>query len=348
MSLSRYHKQILFTGVGRDGQQRLADSHVLLVGCGALGCVLADTLVRAGAGRLRIVDRDFVELSNLQRQILFDEQDVADHLPKVIAAERRLRRVNSEITIEPIVADVDWSNILEFADGVSLILDGTDNFEIRYLINDVSLQTGIPWIFTGCTGSVGQVMPVFPHDSACLRCLMPSPPPPGSTETCDTAGVLGPAVNVVASFQAALALKILTGHAHDVDRKLTMIDVWTGSFRQIDVSQLRATSRCPACFDGERLWLNGTQKSSSTILCGRNAVQVTPPEKLTLSLVDVANRLQAAGDVVSNPFLVRLIVSESYGEHPVELTIFPDGRAIIRGTEDPALARTLYSRYIGT
>ena len=348
MSLSRYHKQILFTGVGRDGQQRLADSHVLLVGCGALGCVLADTLVRAGAGRLRIVDRDFVELSNLQRQILFDEQDVADHLPKVIAAERRLRRVNSEITVEPIVADVDWSNILEFADGVSLILDGTDNFEIRYLINDVSLQTGIPWIFTGCTGSVGQVMPVFPHDSACLRCLMPSPPPPGSTETCDTVGVLGPAVNVVASFQAALALKILTGHAHDVDRKLTMIDVWTGSFRQIDVSQLRATARCPACFDGERLWLNGTQKSSSTILCGRNAVQVTPPEKLTLSLVDVANRLQAAGDVVSNPFLVRLIVSESYGEQPVELTIFPDGRAIIRGTEDPALARTLYSRYIGT
>ncbi len=348
MSLSRYHKQMLFTGVGRDGQQRLADSHVLLVGCGALGCVLADTLVRAGVGRLRIVDRDFVELSNLQRQILFDEQNVADHLPKVIAAERRLRRVNSEITIEPIVADVDWSNIVEFVDGVSLILDGTDNFEIRYLINDVSLQTCTPWIFTGCTGSVGQVMPVFPHDSACLRCLMPSPPPPGSTETCDTAGVLGPAVNVVASFQAALALKILTGHAHDVDRKLTMIDVWTGSFRQIDVSQLRATSRCPACFDGERLWLNGTQKSSSTILCGRNAVQVTPPEKLTLSLADVAHRLQTAGDVVSNPFLVRLIVSESYGEHPVELTIFPDGRAIIRGTEDPALARTLYSRYIGT
>jgi len=348
MSLARYHKQMLFAGVGRDGQQRLADSHVLLIGCGALGCVLADTLVRAGVGRIRIVDRDFVELSNLQRQILFDEQDVQEHLPKVIAAERRLRRVNSEISIEPVVADVDWSNIAEFADGVSLILDGTDNFEIRYLINDVSLQTGIPWIFTGCTGSVGQVMPVFPHDSACLRCLMPGPPPPGSTETCDTAGVLGPAVNVVASFQAALALKILTGHAHEVDRKLTIIDVWTGSFRQVDVSKLRATSQCPACFQAERLWLYGTQKSSSTILCGRNAVQVTPPEKLELSLADVANRLRAAGDVVSNPFLVRVTVSESYGEHPIEMTIFPDGRAIIRGTEDPALARTLYARYIGT
>ena len=348
MSISRYHKQVLFAGVGQDGQQRLAESRILLIGCGALGCVLADTLVRAGVGLIRIVDRDFVELSNLQRQILFDEQDVVDHLPKVIAADRRLRRVNSEITIEPVVADVDWSNIGEFADGVSLVLDGTDNFEIRYLINDVSLQTGIPWIFTGCTGSVGQVMPVFPNDSACLRCLMPSPPPPGSTETCDTAGVLGPAVNVVASLQAALALKILTGHADEVDRKLTIIDVWTGSFRQVDVSRLRENSQCPACHQGERLWLQGTQKSSSAILCGRNAVQVTPAEKLVLSLEDVANRLQTAGEVMANPFLVRVTVSESFGEHPVEMTVFPDGRAIIRGTEDPALARTLYSRYIGT
>lgn len=348
MTPSRYHKQMLFAGIGRDGQQRLADSRILLVGCGALGCVLADTMVRAGVGHIRIVDRDFVELSNLQRQILFDEQDVADHLPKVIAAERRLQRVNSEIIIEPIVADVDWSNISEFAGGVSLILDGTDNFEIRYLINDVSLQLGIPWIFTGCTGSVGQVMPVFPQDSGCLRCLMPSPPPPGTTETCDTAGVLGPAVNMIASFQAALALKILTGHADQVDRKLTIIDAWTGSFRQMDVSQLRANSQCPACHQGERLWLYGSQKSSSTILCGRNAVQVTPPEKLALSLPDMAGRLRASGEVTANPFLVRVTISESYGEYPIEMTIFPDGRAIIRGTEDPALARTLYSRYIGT
>lgn len=348
MSLSRYHKQMLFAGVGQAGQQRLADSRVLLIGCGALGCVLADTLVRAGAGLVRIVDRDFVELSNLQRQILFDEQDVADHLPKVIAADRRLRQVNSEISIEPVVADVDWSNIGELTDGVSLILDGTDNFEIRYLINDISLQTGIPWIFTGCTGSVGQVMPVFPNESACLRCLMPGPPPPGSTETCDTAGVLGPAVNVVASLQAALAIKILTGHAEEVDRKLTIIDVWTGSYRQVDVSRLRDSTQCPACHQGERLWLQGTQKSSSTILCGRNAVQVTPAEKLVLSLADVAIRLQTAGEVMANPFLVRVKISETIGEYPVEMTVFPDGRAIIRGTEDPALARTLYSRYIGT
>ncbi len=331
-----------------EGQQRLTDSRVLLIGCGALGCVLADSLVRAGVGHLRIIDRDFVELSNLQRQILFDEQDVIDHLPKVIAAERRLRRVNSEVTIESIVADVDCSNIEEFSNGVSLILDGTDNFEIRYLINDVSLERRIPWVFTGCTGSVGQVMPVFPHQTACLRCLMPSPPPPGSTETCDTAGVLGPAVNVVASLQAAIALKILTGHADDVERKLTIVDVWTGSFRQVDVSNLRENSKCPACHGGERLWLQGQQKSASTILCGRNAVQLTPPEKLALSLPTLAERLKASGQVIANPFLVRLTVSESYGEHPIELTVFPDGRAIIRGTEDPALARTLYSRYIGS
>ncbi len=348
MTTSRYHKQMLFAGIGAEGQQRLAEAHVLLVGCGALGCVLADAMARAGVGRIRIVDRDFVELSNLQRQILFDEQDVTDHLPKVIAAERRLRRVNSQISIEPIVADVDHSNILEFADGVSLILDGTDNFEIRYLINDVSLEKNIPWIFTGCTGSVGQVMPVFPHQSACLRCLMPLPPPPGSTETCDTAGVLGPAVSTVASIQAAIALKILVGQSDHVDRRLSIVDVWTGSFRSVDVSRLRESSQCPACHGGERLWLQGTQKSASTILCGRNAVQITPAEKLQLSLPELAARLESAGTVTRNPFLVRVTVLGPIDKNPVELTIFPDGRAIIRGTSDPSIARSLYSRYIGT
>lgn len=348
MTMSRYQKQILFAGIGPDGQQRLADSRVLLVGCGALGCVLADTMVRAGVGHLRIVDRDFVELSNLQRQILFDEHDVADHLPKSIAAERRLRRVNSEVVIEPVVADADYSNIAQLADGVSLMLDGTDNFEIRYLINDVSLETGIPWIFTGCTGSVGQVMPVFPHKSACLRCLMPSPPPPGSTETCDTAGVIGPAISIVASMQAAIALRILVGQGDQVERRLTIVDVWTGSFRPVDLGRLRDSGTCPACHNGERLWLHGTRKSASTILCGRNAVQITPTEKVRIPLKDLAMRLESAGSVTSNPFLVRVTVSGPAGEDPMELTVFPDGRAIIRGTEDPAVARSVYSRYIGT
>jgi molybdopterin/thiamine biosynthesis adenylyltransferase len=355
---------MLFAGIGKEGQQKLGDSRILLVGCGALGCVLADAMVRAGVGHVRIVDRDFVELSNLQRQVLFDEQDVADHLPKVIAAARRLRRVNSEVIIEPIVADVDYANIAELAEGVSLILDGTDNFEIRYLINDLSLEKNIPWIFTGCTGAVGQVMPVFPHESACLRCLMPLPPPPGATETCDTAGVLGPAVNVVASLQAAIALRILVGQSQQIDRKLHIVDVWNGSFRSVDVSKLRESQQCPACQNGERLWLTGSQRSASTVLCGRNAVQITPPEKMALSLSDLANRLASAGSVTSNPFLVRVTIARSAEQPavessaadvvatsettPLELTIFPDGRAIIRGTSDPAVARTLYSRYVGT
>lgn len=348
---SRYQKQILFSGVGEEGQLALGNSRVLLVGCGALGCVLADAMTRAGVGHLRIVDRDFVELSNLQRQILFTEDDVQSHLPKAVAAADRLRRVNSDIEIEPIVADVDFTNIAGFADGVDLILDGTDNFEIRYLVNDVSLETGIPWIFTGCTGSHGQMMPVFPGRTACLRCLMQNPPPPGSTETCDTAGVLGPAIGVIASLQAAMALKILGrrrqtdgGTENDVPLKLTIVDVWDLTFRQVDVSKLRDTSDCPACKRGERLWLNGSQSSGSTVLCGRNAVQVAPAEKTQLSLAELATRLSAAGTVTANAFLVRVAVDES----DLEMTVFPDGRAIIKGTEDPGVARAIYSRYIGT
>ncbi len=351
MDNARYQKQILFSEIGEEGQQALQDSRVLLVGCGALGCVLADAMTRAGVGHIRIVDRDFVELSNLQRQLLFTEDDVAAHLPKAVCAADRLRRVNSSINIEPIVADVDFTNIRGFADDVDLILDGTDNFEVRYLINDLSLDTGIPWIFTGCTGSHGQMMPVFPGQSACLRCLMQNPPPPGTTETCDTAGVLGPAISVIASLQAATALRILVhlkaGSGltnHGVPLKLTIVDVWDGTFRQMDVSKLRDSSECPACKGGERLWLDGSQTSGSTILCGRNAVQVTPVEKLSLSPEELASRLETVGSVTSNPFLVRVVLSDT----ELEMTVFPDGRAIVKGTEDPAIARAAYSRYIGT
>ncbi|MEZ6063924.1 MAG: ThiF family adenylyltransferase [Planctomycetaceae bacterium] len=365
--LSRYQKQILFAEIGEAGQRRLMQRQVLLVGCGALGCVLADAMVRAGVGHVRIVDRDFVELSNLQRQILFTEDDVAEHIPKAVAAARRLRRVNSGITIEPIVADVGFSNIRQFADGADLILDGSDNFEVRYLINDLSLETGIPWIFTGCTGSTGQVMPVIPGETACLRCLIPDPPPPGSTETCDTAGVIGPAIGVTASLQATLALKLLSGEQYspksgggnyerrDAGKskssrsifespKLTIIDVWDGTFRQVDVSGLRNDDDCPACKHGERLWLDGTQSSGSTVLCGRNAVQISPPEKVSLSLGELAGRLDSAGTVTSNPFLVRVAVRGS----DLELTVFPDGRAIVKGTEDSGIARAVYSRYVGS
>ncbi len=345
---------MLFSGVGEAGQAALRNARVLLVGCGALGCVLADAMTRAGVGHLRIVDRDFVELSNLQRQILFTEDDVESHFPKSVAAANRLRRVNSEIEIEPIVADVDFTNIRSLAEGVDLILDGTDNFEIRYLVNDVSLETGIPWIFTGCTGSHGQMMPIIPGQSGCLRCLMENPPPPGSTETCDTAGVLGPAIGVIASLQAALALRILVAKGTDkgtderlmagIPLQLTIVDVWDLSFRQVDVSKLKNSTRCPACHAGERLWLAGTQASGSTILCGRNAVQVAPAEKMQLSLKELAQRLESAGEVTFNPFLVRVAIAEL----ALEMTVFPDGRAIVKGTEDSAVARAAYSRYVGS
>ncbi|MDG1896101.1 MAG: ThiF family adenylyltransferase [Fuerstiella sp.] len=352
MDNARYQKQILFSEIGEDGQQALRTSRVLLVGCGALGCVLADAMARAGVGHLRIVDRDYVELSNLQRQMLFTEDDVTDHLPKAVCAANRLSRVNSSIEIEPIVADADFTNVRRFAKDVDLILDGTDNFEVRYLINDLSLDTGIPWIFTGCTGSHGQMMPIFPGQTACLRCLMTNPPPTGTTETCDTAGVLGPAISVIASLQAATALKILVHRKSEsgmtttcnVPLKLTIVDVWGGTFRQMDVSKLRESSECPACQGGERLWLEGSQTSGSTILCGRNAVQVSPVEKLRLSPEALAARLKTAGSVTSNPFLVRVVLSDS----ELEMTVFPDGRAIVKGTEDPAIARAAYSRYIGT
>ena len=346
---SRYQKQILFSGIGSDGQAALSQSRVLVVGCGALGCVLADTLARAGVGYIRIVDRDFVEYSNLQRQMLFTEDDVASRLPKAVAAANRLARVNSEIQIDAVVADVNFTNIQQFSDGIDLILDGTDNFEIRYLINDVALATGIPWIFTGCTGSHGQMMPVFPGISACLRCLMQNPPPPGTTETCDTAGVLGPAISVIASLQAAMALKILTAKmempvSEVVPLKLTIVDVWDLTFRQIDVSTLKDLSNCPACTDGERLWLDGTYASGSTVLCGRNAVQVSPGEKTQVSLEDLGLRLASVGKVTSNPFLLRVGLANSN----LEITVFRDGRAIVKGTEDPVLARATYSRYIGS
>lgn len=341
--LVRYKKQMLFSGVGEAGQTELRKCRVLQIGCGALGCVAADQLVRAGVGLLRIADRDFVELSNLQRQILFTEQDVEDHLPKSIVAARRLSQVNSDVEVEPHAVDVDYRNIRRLAKDIDLILDGTDNFETRYLINDLSLDLGIPWIFTGCTGSAGQVMPIFPGRSACLRCLIPEVPPPGSTETCDTAGVLGPAVGMVASLQAAIAVRILSGHAADVPLQLSVMDAWDGTMRAMDVSTLRAQSSCPACGRGERPFLDGTTTSGSTVLCGRNAVQVSPAGKLGISLEELSVRLETAGTVTSNPFLIRLVLEDS----ALEISVFPDGRAIVRGTEDPAEARAIYSRYIG-
>ena len=339
----RYSRQILFSGLGEQGQKNLMDSTVLLCGCGALGTVIADSLTRAGVGKLRIVDRDFVEISNLQRQVLFDERDVESQTPKAIAAANKLTQINSEVTIEPVVADVNYSNIMQLLDGVDLILDGTDNFEIRFLINDVSLEKNIPWIYGGCIGSHGQVMTIFPNESACLRCLIDSVPAPGTTETCDTAGILGPTVNVVASMQVVSALKLLTGNKNLLEPVLTIIDIWDGSYRKMNIADLRERSNCPACIQGERIWLSGERSSQSSVLCGRNAVQVSPQERLEISLEDLAEKLRGVGEVKSNQFLLKLVLADP----DYELTVFRDGRAIIKGTDDPGVAKGLYARFIG-
>lgn len=342
--VSRYHRQILFPGIGEAGQRQLGRSRVLLCGCGALGTVLAETLVRAGVGFIRVVDRDFVEITNLQRQVLFDEQDLADQLPKSVAAARKLKLINSEVTIEPHVADVSSANILGFADHIDLMLDGTDNFETRFLLNDVSLELGIPWVYGGCIGSHGQVMPIFPGKTACLRCLIEDVPAPGTTETCDTAGILGPTVNMIASLQAVQAMKILAGKQDQVDASLHILDVWDGTLRRMSVKNLRDQGRCPACCLGERDWLHGDRGSQTTILCGRNAVQFTPPERRQIALPELAEKLRASGKVTANPFLLKLVVQDG----GFEITLFADARAIIKGTDDPSVAKSLYARYVGT
>lgn len=342
-SLDRYSRQIRFPGIGEDGQRRLCAARVLVCGCGALGSVIADTLARAGVGMLRLVDRDFVELSNLQRQVLFDEEDVRQRLPKAIAAAEKLQRINSQARIEPVVADVTYRNVLELVSGVDLIMDGTDNFEVRFLLNDAALETGTAWIYGGCVAAHGQVMPIVPSHTACLRCLIDTVPDPGSTETCDTAGVIGPAVHVVAALQCVAAMKFLVGGARAVAPHLLVVDVWEGSTRRIDVSRLRERSRCPACQEGRRDWLHGRKASATTVLCGRNAVQVTPSGTATIALAELERRLRPLGDVAANPFLIRFRPADS----PLQLTVFADGRAIVEGTSDPEAARSVYARYVG-
>jgi adenylyltransferase/sulfurtransferase len=344
LDLERYSRQMLFQGIGRDGQERIGRGRVLLCGCGALGSAIADGLVRAGVGFLRLADRDFVELSNLQRQVLYDEQDVADALPKVVAAGRKLAKINSTVILDPIVADIDHTNMLALVRGVDLILDGMDNFETRFLINDASLETGLPWIYGGCVGSHGQIMCIFPGETGCLRCLIGDVPGPGMTETCDTAGVIGPAVTLVAALQVVAALKILSGRRDLVEPVLTIVDVWEGTLRPMSVARLRERADCPACVHGKRDWLSGSKGSQTTVLCGRNAVQVSPPEKHALSLPDLAAKLSGIGDVSYNAFLLRLTLPGN----EAQLTIFPDGRAIIKGTDDVSTARSLYARYVGT
>jgi molybdopterin/thiamine biosynthesis adenylyltransferase len=341
VDLGRYARQVIHPAVGEEGQRRLAGARALLVGCGALGTHIADTLARAGVGSLRVVDRDFVELNNLQRQVLFDEGDLARGLPKAIAAADKLARVNSTIAVEPVVDDVNAGNIADLIAGVDVIVDGTDNFETRYLLNDAAARAGIPWVYGGVLASYGMTMTVIPGDTACLRCVFPDPPAPGSAPTCDTAGVLGPAVAAIAAIQATEALKLLLGARDEVNRDLLSIDVWRLSFDRLPV---RRTPGCPTCGDGERVYpfLEYGASSRTTTLCGRNAVQVTPNPPAALALPALAARLGSAGAVSHNQHLLRFRT----GDH--ELVIFPTGRAIVHGTDDPAVARSLYARYVGS
>jgi adenylyltransferase/sulfurtransferase len=340
---NRYDRQMRFAPLGETGQQQLAQGRALVCGCGALGSVIANTLVRAGVGFVRIVDRDFLELNNLQRQVLYDEQDVADGLPKAVAAANKLRRINSAVTIEPIVADVTHRNIAALADDVDVIVDGTDNFAVRFLLNDYAVKHGKPWIYGGSIGAEGQTMTILPGETPCLACLVPVAPPPGTTPTCDTAGILGPIVGVIASIEANEALKILSGHREAVSRKLTVVELWDNRLRQVDVSRLRDQSDCRVCRHGQFDWLSGEHGSTSAVLCGRNAVQLSPPPgAAVLSLDTLAARLAGVGPISHNAFLLRLSVDDCV------LTVFPDGRTIVSGTDDLAAARTLHARYIGS
>jgi adenylyltransferase/sulfurtransferase len=339
--LERYSRQMRFYGIGEAGQRRLADSHVTLCGCGALGTVLANVLVRAGVGHLRLIDRDFIETSNLQRQVLFDEHDVAENLPKAEAAARKLGAINSSVHVEPVVTDIDRTNILGLCEDADLILDGTDNFEIRYLINDVAVKLNKPWVYGGCIGSHGQVLPILPGRTPCLRCVFEAAPAPGEAGTCETAGVLGSVVNIIASLQATEAIKILTGALDQVNRELTYIDVWENVHRRIKVAPLLGKVDCPCCQHRRFEWLDGSHGAQTTSLCGRNAVQVSHRTPGKLNFEEMAKHLEVLGEVNYNRFLLKFNV-ESF-----EFTVFPDGRAIIKGTSDVERARTLYAKYIG-
>jgi molybdopterin/thiamine biosynthesis adenylyltransferase len=333
---SRYSRQSRFAPLGEEGQRRIRAARVAVVGLGALGSVQADLLARAGVGSLRLIDRDFVELSNLQRQTLYDESDAAEGLPKAIAAARRLARVNSEVQIEPLVSDLSPGNIEEALERTDLILDATDNFETRYLINDFAVREGVPWIYGAAVASYGLKLAIVPGLTACFRCVYPESPR-GAQPTCETEGVLGPVTAAIASLQAADALKILACGRDSIAARLTTIDVWTGHIRQ--TAPPARDPDCPCCAAREFPHLEGRHRAPIS-LCGRNAVQIHERSR-PVDLPELASRLGALAAVRVNEFALRAAID------PYELTVFPDGRAIIKGTTDTGIARSVYARYVG-
>ncbi len=341
--VARFVRQERFAPLGATGGARLRSSRALVCGCGALGTMIVERLARAGVGTLRIVDRDWVEVSNLPRQTLFTEQDALLGRPKAIAAADAVGAIDRRLCIEPFVADLTCDNIGELADGCDVLIDGTDNFETRFLLNDYSLSKNVPWIHGGCLGSSGQVMTIVPGVTACFRCLVRDLPPQDSMETCDSAGVLGPAIGVIACWQAAEAIKILSGNVDMVSHDLMVIDTWNTASRMISTASLKAPSRnCPACQQHQFPFLEGAMRTETVVLCGKNAVQVrsaTAPSTADFSAL--AERLQHSGKVTNNGFFLRLILPNH------TLTLFRDGRAVVEGTTDPLEAKNLLSKTLG-
>ncbi len=339
--LNRYSRQIRFAPIGTKGQEKMIKARVLLIGVGALGSVTAEILARSGVGFLRLVDRDFVDISNLQRQSLFVERDAQAGIPKAVAAAKALGEINSQIAIESVIADVTPDNIGELANGVDLILDGTDNFEIRFLINDYSIREKIPWIYTGCLGADGQSLNILPGQSPCLRCLMPEGPP-AVTDTCDTAGVVGPIVHVMSAIQALEAIKFLSGNESHLIKGLQVVSMWDARSRVVPLDRLLENSNCLTCQQGRFEWLEEGRFTQAVRLCGRNSVQINPAAKQPLDLSSLETRLRTvAAEVICNAFLVRF---KTDGKR---VTVFADGRAIIEGTDDFVVAKSIYTRFLG-
>jgi len=335
--MDRYSRQVLVAGIGRSGQEKLLKSKVLIIGCGALGTVIANNLVRAGVGYMKVVDRDFVELDNLQRQMLFDEADVEKRMPKAIAAVDKLRKINSSVKIEAEVKDVTQKNIEELIKDVDIVLDATDNLEIRLLINDTCFKHNIPWIYGAAISSYGMTMNIIPKVTACFRCIVSSPPAPGSVDTCDTIGVLNATTSIIASLQSNEALKMLLGD-EDLNQELLVINLKDNSFYKIVVKK---RDNCPLCGDGVLEFLDKKGPSEPIKLCGREMIQITPQRKMKASLEHLKRKLERVGEASYLGYLLRFRV-EQY-----ELTIFPDGRAFVKGVSDKETARSLYAKYIG-
>ena len=334
----RYSRQTVIPEIGIEGQKRLSKSCAVVIGCGALGTVIASALVRAGVGKVKIIDRDFIEYHNLQRQILFNEKDIKQNLPKAIAAERYLKEVNSEIIVQGIVSDVNYSNIEDLVQGADVILDGMDNLETRFLINDISLKLKIPWVYGGAIDLSGMTMTIIPYETPCLRCIITGENYGIQGLTCETAGVISPAPWIVASLQALEAIKILIGST-SINRDLVEIDVWANRFKQLKLHGRR--DDCPACVKGNFEFLDGKFSTRTTQLCGQNSVQVLAPGKINLSFETLAERLRPAGQVDYNEFMLKVRIGSQ------EIIIFRDGRAIVKDTNDEAYARAFYTKYVG-